>query len=80
MVVTRLQVVGGAGNWRTMISGVDTDYPVIRDWALSDGVFFGDVLLTGSHTDSIAAEALRSLSVHSSGYSGWSGEVNPAIV
>jgi putative ABC transport system permease protein len=47
VVVTRLQVVGGAGNWRTTISGVDADYPVIRDWPLSDGLFFGESELRG---------------------------------
>jgi putative ABC transport system permease protein len=40
MIVTRLQVVGGAGNWRTTIHGVDVDYPAIRDWQVEDGVFF----------------------------------------
>jgi putative ABC transport system permease protein len=40
MIVTRLQVVGGAGNWRTTIHGVDVDYPLIRDWQVEDGVFF----------------------------------------
>jgi putative ABC transport system permease protein len=40
-------VVGGAGNWRTTISGVDADYPVIRDWPLSDGLFFGESELRG---------------------------------
>jgi putative ABC transport system permease protein len=47
VVVTRVQVVGGAGNWRTGVSGVDVDYPQIRDWALSDGVFFGEQELRG---------------------------------
>jgi putative ABC transport system permease protein len=39
VIVTRLQVVGGAGNWRTQISGVDWDYVTIRDWSLDSGVF-----------------------------------------
>jgi putative ABC transport system permease protein len=47
VVVTRLQVVGGEGNWRTTISGVAVTYPLIRDWALSDGVFFGESELRG---------------------------------
>ncbi|HNX49534.1 MAG TPA: ABC transporter permease [Thermoanaerobaculaceae bacterium] len=34
------QVIGGAGNWRTHVNGVSTDYPVIRDWGLSSGSFF----------------------------------------
>jgi ABC-type lipoprotein export system ATPase subunit len=32
VVVSRSQVVAQAGNWRTMINGVDTDYQTIRDW------------------------------------------------
>ena len=40
VVVTRTQVIGDAGNWRTMINGVDTDYQVIRDWQTSSGDFF----------------------------------------
>ena len=46
VVVTRTQVIGDAGNWRTLINGVDTDYQVIRDWAVSSGDFFApeDVL------------------------------------
>jgi putative ABC transport system permease protein len=34
------QVIGGAGNWRTHVNGVSTDYPIIRDWGLSSGSFF----------------------------------------
>ncbi|HEY0159484.1 MAG TPA: ABC transporter permease [Thermoanaerobaculia bacterium] len=40
VVVTRTQVIGEAGNWRTLINGVDTDYQVIRDWETSSGDFF----------------------------------------
>ena len=40
VVMTRAQVIGGAGNWRTNIMGVDVDYQQIRDWPLRDGVFF----------------------------------------
>jgi putative ABC transport system permease protein len=39
VIMTRLQVVGGAGNWRTQISGVDWDYVTIRDWSTESGVF-----------------------------------------
>ncbi len=34
------QVVGGAGNWRTSVNGVSTDYQLIRDWGTSAGRFF----------------------------------------
>jgi len=41
IVVSRSQVVGAQGNWRTLINGVDVDYQTIRDWATENGVFFG---------------------------------------
>ncbi|MFH1679406.1 MAG: ABC transporter permease [Candidatus Eisenbacteria bacterium] len=41
VIVTRTQVVGGAGNWRTFIHGVDSGYETIRDWSPESGVFFG---------------------------------------
>jgi putative ABC transport system permease protein len=47
VIVTRLQVVGGAGNWRTSISGVDVDYATIRDWTLESGAFFEAADLDG---------------------------------
>jgi putative ABC transport system permease protein len=47
VIVTRLQVVGGAGNWRTTISGVDTDYTQIRDWSMDSGVFLDDTDVKG---------------------------------
>jgi putative ABC transport system permease protein len=40
VIVSRTQVIGDGGNWRTMINGVDTDYQVIRDWQTSSGEFF----------------------------------------
>jgi putative ABC transport system permease protein len=40
VVVTRAQVIGEAGNWRTLINGVDVDYQVIRDWQTASGDFF----------------------------------------
>lgn len=39
VVMTRAQVIGPAGNWRTAIQGVDADFQVIRDWAAVDGAF-----------------------------------------
>ena len=42
VITTRAQVIGGAGNWRTMINGVSTDYLTIRDWSLSSGEMFTD--------------------------------------
>jgi len=40
VVMTRTQAIGGEGNWRTFILGVNSDYPIIRDWPTEYGVFF----------------------------------------
>jgi putative ABC transport system permease protein len=40
VVSTFTQAVGGKGNWRTRINGVDVDYPLIRDWRVASGSFF----------------------------------------
>ncbi|MFN8178598.1 MAG: ABC transporter permease [bacterium] len=42
VIMTRAQAVGGAGNWRTSIYGVATDYQMIRDWAVTSGTFFSE--------------------------------------
>jgi putative ABC transport system permease protein len=42
VVVTRSQVLGEAGNWRTLINGVDVDYATIRDWQTSSGDWFAE--------------------------------------
>src|SRR3712207_3296809 len=42
VVVTRTQVIGGSGNWRTGVNGVSTDYLTIRDWGVTSGALFGD--------------------------------------
>jgi putative ABC transport system permease protein len=41
VVMTRTQVIGGAGNWRTSVNGVSTDYLTIRDWSVTSGALFG---------------------------------------
>ncbi|MEA2572666.1 MAG: putative transport system permease protein [Acidobacteriota bacterium] len=41
VIVSRTAVIGPAGNWRTTINGVDTDYSIIRDWQTTSGDFFG---------------------------------------
>ncbi|HEY2093002.1 MAG TPA: ABC transporter permease [Thermoanaerobaculia bacterium] len=41
VIVSRTPVIGAAGNWRTTINGVDTDYATIRDWQTTSGDFFG---------------------------------------
>ena len=36
------QIVGGGGNWRAPVFGVSTEYPIIRDWPTTAGVFFDE--------------------------------------
>ncbi|MGN6186189.1 MAG: ABC transporter permease [Thermoanaerobaculia bacterium] len=40
VIVSRAQVIGPQGNWRTAINGVDVDYETIRDWSVASGDFF----------------------------------------
>ena len=40
VVTTFSQVIGGSGNWRTRLNGVDMDYLLIRDWNLASGSWF----------------------------------------
>jgi len=40
VVMTRVQVLAGGTNWRTMINGVSTDWQTVRDWQTSSGDFF----------------------------------------
>ena len=40
VIVSRTAVIGPAGNWRTTINGVDTDYQTIRAWQTASGDFF----------------------------------------
>jgi len=42
VIVTRTQVIGDAGNWRTLINGVDVDYATIRDWQTTSGDWFAE--------------------------------------
>ncbi|HET9983147.1 MAG TPA: ABC transporter permease [Longimicrobiales bacterium] len=42
VVVTRTQVIGGQGNWRTEVNGVATEYLEIRNWSVASGEAFGD--------------------------------------
>jgi len=47
VVVTRVQVLAGGTNWRTTITGVSTDFQIVRDWQTSSGDFFTDNDLRG---------------------------------
>jgi putative ABC transport system permease protein len=42
VISTRTQVIGGDGNWRSMVQGVSTDYLTIRDWTVASGDMFSD--------------------------------------
>jgi len=42
VIVTRTQVIGAGGNWRTEVDGVSTDYLTIRNWGIQSGDPFGD--------------------------------------
>jgi putative ABC transport system permease protein len=42
VIFSRAQVIGGQGNWRTMINGVATEYFTIRDWQVTDGALFSE--------------------------------------
>jgi putative ABC transport system permease protein len=41
VIVSRAQAIGPAGNWRTQVQGVASDFQVIRDWDTASGVFIG---------------------------------------
>ncbi len=40
VVMTRTQVIGGTGNWRASVYGVDASYREIRAWEAASGRFF----------------------------------------
>jgi putative ABC transport system permease protein len=40
VIMARAQAIAAAGNWRTFVFGVATDYQRIRDWSTESGAFF----------------------------------------
>lgn len=42
VVMTGGQIIGGAGNWRTQIQGVATEYQLIRDLRFDEGTWFSE--------------------------------------
>ncbi len=42
VIMARSQVIGGIGNWFTLVQGVSPDYLDIREWPLQSGEFFTD--------------------------------------
>src|ERR1700733_11208109 len=41
-VIARGQILANGLNWGTQVYGVSPDFPVIRSWRVSEGVFFED--------------------------------------
>jgi putative ABC transport system permease protein len=62
IIVSRVQIVGGNGNWVTSAEGVDVDYTTIRDWPMASGAFFQEEDVTARRKvvvlGSTVAEAL----------------------
>jgi len=42
VINSQQQIIGGAGNWNTTVTGVSDQYLAIRDWPLASGVFFSE--------------------------------------
>ncbi len=42
MMTTFGQLIGGSGNWRTIVNGVSTEYATIRDWDVTSGRLFDE--------------------------------------
>jgi len=47
VIMTRGQVIGGVGNWNTIISGVSMDYLTIRFWDVESGYSFTESDIKG---------------------------------
>ena len=45
-VSTRTQVIYGNKNWNTSIQGVGSEYPLIKNWEITQGGFFDEYLVT----------------------------------
>ncbi|HKB78959.1 MAG TPA: ABC transporter permease [Thermoanaerobaculia bacterium] len=58
VVVSRQQVLGPEGNWRTMIQGVDSDYQTIRNWDTQTGAFFSEDDVRGGRTVALLGQTV----------------------
>jgi putative ABC transport system permease protein len=58
VIVSRMQVIGAGGNWRTIINGVDIDYQTIRDWQTDDGAFFSSDDVRGARTVAVIGKTV----------------------
>ncbi len=47
-VNTRAQVIAGNQNWSTRLEGTDVDFPLIREWPVRYGAFFGTQDVSGA--------------------------------
>ena len=50
VIMTRGQLVGGAGNWRMEVNGVSPDYLTIRAWNVAEGAAFSEDELRSKRT------------------------------
>jgi putative ABC transport system permease protein len=58
VVSVRSQVIGAKSNWQTMINGVSTDYPDIRNWTTSSGSFFTDADATSARKVAVLGQTV----------------------
>jgi putative ABC transport system permease protein len=58
VVVSRGQVLGPAGNWRTQINGVDPDFQTIRNWDTQSGAFFAADDVRGGRTVAVLGQTV----------------------
>ena len=60
VVVAPSQAVGGTGNWRTVINGVDVDFQSIRDWSVESGRFFDEADVRASRKVAVLGQTVAS--------------------
>ena len=60
VVVSRSQVLGPQGNWRTVINGVDPDFQTIRNWDTQAGTFFNADDVRGGRTVAVIGQTVAS--------------------
>jgi putative ABC transport system permease protein len=58
-VTLRTQVIAPAANWSTSVQGTGADLPVIRDWQVDLGAFFGPEEVTGSRKVAVLGAVVR---------------------
>ena len=58
VVVSRAQVLGPQGNWRTQINGVDPDFQMIRNWDTQSGAFFSADDVRAGRTTAILGQTV----------------------